>query len=1090
MFVSHSGQDDDFCGNWTLPCRSVRQAVKICNANDVIYIDYAEGRPYSECENLTANESHTIMLDKSLFFYGLNGSTMLHCEQSYPFFGIDNMPYRASKIVFSRLTFASHGNLLNADYKIPSLFHLEFNFCDVKRSVHVIKATSLNCSVQILNSSILSDLDPLLITCRTLAAHLIGSIFFSCPILFESSNLLFRQSYDEPALNVHINNCTFMPINRQFCDSILTLFPQTLLCNITVKSSVFTNSYPHLESPKSSALMVSSSETLSELNIILDGLRFANIDCDVGVVSFIIWPSSDNKPFTVEILNTAFVNTRKALNCVFTRQASNNIIKLHHNIFNLTRGIFGNGYSPILLRGGSIYFSSCQFYFSVPAVNPTYPLVDVQTAFDVTFKNCFFESHRVEKTCNCSLSNSDMFYIISFNGMTWAASRLDIKGYFTVICPHGYWINLNTDCPASSNKTVTTVALEGWCRFLNALCIQCPRKTYSLDRGKVNNMTSNHITCHDCPVGGNCFEGQVTSKPNFWGYESNRQIQFQQCPPKYCCNTDDCKHYNSCHGDRVGTLCGTCPSGMSESLFDTHCRLNNDCTSASFWPAISVYLILYLLFFLYQEDIVSFARRRILNRTIFSSTYSRKSEPGGLFKILFYYYQVGQLLNNTVGEKEKVGLLDNMKNVLSRSLNFLIVALPVFDCPFKDLRVVQKAIIVHSVGYGLLALLCLLYSFTVLFKLLKKLPIRSTHETGASHETMDQSSNVHENPFLGRIAGAFVDISLLMYASSTQLCLSLLHCVPLGNYHVLFLDGNIKCYQTFQYYLFVYMISSILPFCLVPVLGSYLLKLNLISVAQFCLACIVPLPFCCYWAYLLLRNSSWRIRRSYHGERRDGMQDDNDNSADDNSRNSNGIENEDFGMEPELNACKSAVLRVLLGPFRRHEATLIFPTSNLPWEGFLILRRLALILVLTFVYDNRVKATLSMIFCAVILLPQVFVKPFKSANDNVLETLSLVMLTIIAALSVVKSIYYGEDLDSRSKSLLNMINVIESILTIGPFVIIFSLVILFILFKMVLMFRGCFKTIFRRLKLFKQTSRAPPGNCSPEEIRSLLSSRD
>ena len=315
--MSHSGQDDDVCGNWTLPCRSVRQAVKICNANDVIYIDYAEGRPYNECENLTANESHTIMLDKSLFFYGLNGSAMLHCEQFYPFFGIDNTPYTTSNIVFARLTFASRGTLLNADYKIPSSFHLEFNFCDVKRSVHVIKATSLNCSVQILNSNILSDLDPLLITCRTLAAHLIGSIFFSCPILFESSNLLLRQSYNEPAFNVHINNCTFMPIKKQFCDSILTLLTQSLLCNITVKSSVFTNSYPHLESPKSSsALMVGSSETLSELSIILDGLRFENIDCDdVGVVSFIIWPSCDNKPFTVEILNTAFVNTRRALNC-------------------------------------------------------------------------------------------------------------------------------------------------------------------------------------------------------------------------------------------------------------------------------------------------------------------------------------------------------------------------------------------------------------------------------------------------------------------------------------------------------------------------------------------------------------------------------------------------------------------------------------------------------------------------------------------------------------------------------------------------------------------------------------------------------
>lgn len=50
------------------------------------------------------------------------------------------------------------------------------------------------------------------------------------------------------------------------------------------------------------------------------------------------------------------------------------------------------------------------------------------------------------------------------------------------------------------------------------------------------------------------------------------------------------------------------------------------------------------------------------------------------------------------------------------------------------------------------------------------------------------------------------------------------------------------------------MISSILSFCFVLVLGSYLLKFGQIGVKQFCAACIVPLPFCCLWLYLWLRN--------------------------------------------------------------------------------------------------------------------------------------------------------------------------------------------------------------------------------------------
>ena len=422
-----------------------------------------------------------------------------------------------------------------------------------------------------------------------------------------------------------------------------------------------------------------------------------------------------------------------------------------------------------------------------------------------------------------------------------------------------------------------------------------------------------------------------------------------------------------------------------------------------------------------------------------------------------------------------------MKTFLSRTLNFLVIAISVFDCPFEDLRPVQKAIVVHSVGYSLLTLLCLLYVSIFLFKLLKKYWATSTRET------MNDTPELIEKPFLGRIARAFANILLLMYASSAQLCLSLLHCVPLEDHQVLFLDGNIKCYQTFQYFLLVYMISSILPFCLVPVLGSHLLKLQRISVAQFCLACIFPLPFCCYWPYLLVRNFSWKVRRSYRGDRNDGIQDDGENSANLYTGASMRTENEDL---TEFNHCNSAVLRVLVGPFRRHKATFVFPASHLPWEGVLILRRLALILVLTFVYDNRVKTTLSMIFCVVILLPQVFVKPFKNARDNVLEILSLVMLIIISSLSVVKNIYYGENLDSNGKSLLTMINVIESILTIAPMAVIFSLLILFILFKMVIMCRSCFRTIFRLLKRFKQTNRVPPENYASEEIKPLLSSQE
>ncbi|CAB4005085.1 Hypothetical predicted protein [Paramuricea clavata] len=666
-----------------------------------------------------------------------------------------------------------------------------------------------------------------------------------------------------------------------------------------------------------------------------------------------------------------------------------------------------------------------------------------------------------------------MYYIISYESHT---NNFVMEGYFTIFCPIGYWMNLNCHCiKQSRNLTV--------CNLFLASCEQCRPNTYSLDRGKVHHNITNKITCQKCPASGDCSEGKVTSKKNFWGYESNQRVKFLQCPPKYCCDIDHCKHYNTCHGHRMGTLCGECPSGMSESLFSTKCKPNKNCTSGIFWPGVSAYLILYLLFFLYQENIFNFVHTRVISRIFLPSRNGRYTKPGGLIKIIFYYYQVVHLLRNSVGSDEKARLLDDMESFLSRAFNFLIVSIPAFDCPFQELRPVQKAMIIHSVGYSLLVLLCLLYFSTFVLKKLQKLRTRSSQQTFAHTETTEHTPNLVKNPFVDRISGAFASISLLMYNSSTQLCLSLLYCVPVaGNSHVLFIDGHIKCYQTFQKFLFGYMILSILPFCLVPVLGSYLLKLNRISVAQFCLACIFPLPFCFYWSYLLVRNSSWCIRRLCRvrtnenvaaiGED-DRIQDNNsstENFIDSNTFEDSEIVSGNLRSEPEPSCNDSAVLRVLLGPFRAHRATFIFPSSHLPWECFLIFRRLALILVLTFVFDNHMKATVSTMLCVAILLTHVFVKPFKTASDNILETLSLGTLIIISLFSLVKGIHNGEDLDSGS--LLDMINVTENILIVSPVLLIISLVTLCILSKLVLMFRFCFQALFRR--------------CITDEIDSLL----
>ena len=156
---------------------------------------------------------------------------------------------------------------------------------------------------------------------------------------------------------------------------------------------------------------------------------------------------------------------------------------------------------------------------------------------------------------------------------------------------------------------------------------------------------------------------------------------------------------------------------------------------------------------------------------------------------------------------------------------------------------------------------------------------------------------------------------------------------------------------------------------------------------------------------------------------------------------------------------KTAILRVLLGPFRTHKAFLCFPGSVLPWEGYLIFRRLALILVLTFVHDNRLKMMLTLTFCVAILTSHMYIKPFTRPRDNAIESLSLSTLTVLCGLTLIKCLYNGEDVSSSSEdpALLHYFNTFENIVVVAPLVFLVFLVVLSVLGRLLLLVRKCLR---------------------------------
>ena len=1101
LFVSHHGDDRNDCTNRSMPCRTVRHAVKISTDEDQIHIDYARGKPYMECENVTLSKC-SILLTKSVSFHGINGKAEIRCRKGCNFFTIASQGYNITRIKFMNLVIL-HSNTL-AKLKDGTKSELVFeNMLISDSNFAIYSKNSTLCSIMIFNSSFENNLNfqwGIYLRCRNLIAHITSSAFKITPIFVENiGNIPTRWTKNE----IFVRNTTFDNENVRTGAQMFSIKPFVAILNITIIDSEFRN-HAVFSSIKhgigTSALQVYDyySNVRNITFMLFSNVVFKNNYNNWAALSLNIGYQKNTK-VVVMIRESIFRNNSIALRvssrcfCSYfpgIRKVPTIILEKNTFVQNFIETLRTNGAAAIFFKYVKSRVSSCRFLDNKPGRNPYTGVVTISERAKVTFFSCYFENRQITEQANqlfisggqsihfygentfnlVALKESQTVFVRTLTNVN--AAEVITKKNFKILCPQGYKLNAQRQC-----KILKT---QYRCRFIIAKCELCPQKTYTIERGGFIFNESNDIKCQQCPRGGECDNGLVNAKPNFWGHKTKMtKIVFFQCLPGYCCQSKDCLTFDSCYGNRSGTLCGQCPEGMSESLFSTQCISNKQCSLNYFFVlgGITV-LVLYLIFFLYHKEIVGFIRRRLISKCLSFRMYNRRqqrnnagtggnnSSASGMIKIFFYYYQVCNLVRSSVGSSKSGHLIPYFENVISGVMNMILVNLPSLNCPLKDLRAVPKAVIVHSVGHCLLGLLCLLYLTSTLFLIFRRLRTDSDRETGLEAMVRNSIPRNHDSKpsFSQRLASAFSHISLLMYASSAKLCLSLLHCVPVGDSEVLFLDGNIKCYQTFQYFLLVYLVSSILPFCLVPILGPYLLKSSRIGVKQFYAACILPLPFCCFWLYLLLKDchpENQGMNNSTIEENVNAVsseQDRNDTQDRDSEEISDGIDEN----ETILKTSESAILGVLLGPFRRHKGFTCFPSSQIPWEGFLIFRRLVLIIVLTFVQDIQLRLFLTLILCAAILIFHMFVNPYQRKRDNVLECFSLGAHVILCGSTLIKALYYGEDYSPFSSSL-SLLNVIENILIIAPLSIVMIIIVLSIIIKLVFGVKLCLSVLIRKI---------------------------
>ena len=513
--------------------------------------------------------------------------------------------------------------------------------------------------------------------------------------------------------------------------------------------------------------------------------------------------------------------------------------------------------------------------------------------------------------------------------------------------------------------------------YIKLFCQECSDKFYFLQTGipkGLNFSEGSNCKCLKCPYGASCENGNVRAKANFWGLIAKTTpptLQFFPCPMKYCSSPSQFipHEYNACHGNRTVVLCGRCSDGYSEELYSTSCRKKNSCKDHWFWVVTSIYVIVFALYFIFKPPVFSILYKQTLWFKNQLQVPEDKIYDSGCLKVVFYFYHVAELM--MIRSPEKTLHMVPIIPPIIAIFNFQIKTLNGgIGCPFPGLTVVTKELFMCSKFLGTLLSIGFIYSF---------------------HRAVSHTRFISP-PSLTLYLTAVLETLLLGYERLTDITLKLMHCVPIEKDWRLFLDGNIECWQWWQYLLIAFMVSFIIPLVLVLFWGSLMLAKNKMTAKEFLLSCAFPLPSLFYMLFL-------RYRRTESQQLLNG------GDADD----------------------AEEIKQALYGPFRE---ACNGGRSTLYWESVLTGRRLILLTIHTFTTNPIIRFVCLNCVCLLIFVHHLTTKPFKDNKVNVCEGISLMSLTIICSFSLAKATYISEGIDpaEATQNLFHFLQWIEIII--------------------------------------------------------------
>ena len=564
----------------------------------------------------------------------------------------------------------------------------------------------------------------------------------------------------------------------------------------------------------------------------------------------------------------------------------------------------------------------------------------------------------------------------------------------------------------------------------------CPYNHYNLYESAFKNLTLANSNCHKCPEGGICPYGQLKAKDNFWGYLASydHQVKFVRLSDNYGCTGDSCATYNSCAKDRTGNLCATCRPGFSENFLSTSCIPNNECNSKMFWVLACVLITIYIPLFLYKKELLRYIKHHLLwfwqqnsdekvmaltadyvffqHQEEINANVQEQTEDyaiiqavtqqpendatlSSFIKICFYFYQVESVLNMQVSDTE-IGILKHLRHLMRNVFVFKFAAHGSSSCFSSNATPVAKILLRLGIIGAILAIFVSLYAASLL---IERLLLRRSNS----------------RKFSDRILPTLFEVFLQCYAILVFATFKLIKCVDVNGKSFLHVQGTVECFAYWQYLFIIVAIAWVLPLCIIVFTLPHHLKKGRIRRPGLFVACVLPLPYIIYNITIMVTSIVHRKnRRKGEQKNQDIKTVDNRIKKGENSGKYNGDNNREYngdnnGEYNEVNSndkpkqennslhsdqALNSILAYMTGSFMKCSAE----TQYLWWDGMLLFRKLTIISFASLIEHPYIKLYLLLLVQIIFLLHHVHAKPFNSKAMNVIETVSLMLLTLFGAM--------------------------------------------------------------------------------------------